>query len=128
MATTTVYSVGIHCRDQDRAKRFWTEAMGFEVLRDEPMGPEGGPRWIEVKPPAQDVRLVLFTPEGSEHLIGQFSNVLFETDDIHAAYQELTAKGVVFTTPPEKAPWGRWWAQFQDPDGNSYGFGADIVD
>lgn len=128
MATTTVYSVGIHCRDQDRAKRFWTEAMGFEVVRDDPMGPEGGPRWIEVKPPAQDVRLVLYTPEGSEHLIGQFSNVLFETDDIHAAHEELTAKGVVFTTPPEKAPWGRWWAQFQDPDGNSYGFGADIVD
>jgi predicted enzyme related to lactoylglutathione lyase len=123
-----VYSVGIFCADQDRAKRFWTETMGFELLGDDPMGPEGGPRWIEVKPPGQDVRLILFTPEGQEHMIGQFSNVLFEVDDIQATYEELTGRGVEFPTPPEKAPWGRWWAQFKDPDGNSYGLGADIVD
>jgi catechol 2,3-dioxygenase-like lactoylglutathione lyase family enzyme len=124
----TVYSVGIYCRDQDAAKRFWTDTMGFELVRDEPMGPEGGPRWIEVRPPAQDVKLVLYTPDGQEDRIGTFSNVLFEVDDVNALYEELTGKGVVFAGPPEKAPWGRWWAQFQDPDGNSYGLGADIVD
>lgn len=124
----SVYSVGIYCGDQDRAKRFWTETMGFELVRDEPMGPEGGPRWIEVKPPAQDVKLVLFTPDGQEDRIGQFANVLFEADDIHALYDDLTAKGVRFAGPPEKAPWGRWWAQFEDPDGNTYGLGAEIVD
>jgi predicted enzyme related to lactoylglutathione lyase len=128
MATATVYSAGIFCRDQAAAKRFWTETMGFEVVRDDPMGPEGGPRWIEVKPPAQDVRLVLFTPEGQEDRIGTFSNVLFETDDIQALYDDLSAKGVQFTTEPEKAPWGRWWAQFVDPDGNTYGLGAPITD
>src|SRR3712207_1005464 len=46
-----VRSVGIYVGDQDRAKTFWTETMGFELLGDTPMGQgEGAPRWIEVAP------------------------------------------------------------------------------
>lgn len=126
-----VYSVGIFVGDQDRAKRFWTETMGFDLVGDDPMDPTagaGGPRWIAVKPPNQDVQLILFTPPGSEERIGTFSNVLFETDDIESTHRELAAKGVEFDTPPEKAPWGRWWSVFKDPDGNSYGLGAAIGD
>lgn len=38
--------------------------------------------------------------------------------DIHAAYRELTARGVAFVRPPEREHWGGWIASFRDPDGN----------
>ena len=38
--------------------------------------------------------------------------------DIHAVYQKLTARGVVFDRRPEREHWGGWVASFRDPDGN----------
>ena len=119
---TGVRSVGIYVGDQDRAKRFWTETMGFDLVQDTPMGGEGAPRWIEVAPPERNVILVLYTPEERRDLIGTFSNVLFECDDIHRTHEELSAKGVEFPDPPRQEFWG-WWAMFADPDGNTYGLG-----
>ena len=120
---SAVRSVGIYAGDQDRAKRFWTETMGFELIGDTPMGEgDGGPRWIEVAPPDRNVILVLFTPPEQQNLIGTFSNVLFTCDDIQATHKELSGRGVTFTEAPTKQFWG-WWAVFQDPDGNTYGLG-----
>ncbi|MCM8750216.1 VOC family protein [Thermomicrobiaceae bacterium CFH 74404] len=118
-----VRSVGIYMGDQDRAKEFWTQVMGFDLLQDTPMGSgPDAPRWIEVAPPDRRVILVLYTPEDQRDRIGTFSNVLFECDDIQWAYQELVARGVEFPDPPRQEFWG-WWAMFRDPDGNTYGLG-----
>lgn len=118
-----VRSVGIYVGNQDRAKAFWTDKLGFELLGDMPMGE--GPdalRWIEVAPPDRNVILVRHTPPGSENLVGTFSNVLFNCDDIEATHRELTERGVEFTETPRKEFWG-WWAVFRDPDRNTYGLG-----
>ena len=118
-----VRSVGIYVGNQDRAKEFWTQTLGFEVIQDTPMGQEeGAPRWIEVAPPDRNVILVLYTPDAQQDQIGTFSNVLFECDDVQQTYQELTAKGVEFPDAPRQEFWG-WWAMFRDPDGNTYGLG-----
>ncbi len=102
-----IRSVGIYVRDQDRAKRFWVEVMGFRLVQDTPMGPDpAGPRWIEVAPPRGDVVLVLYTPEGQEDRIGTFSNVMFDCDDIRATYKELSARGVEFVDAPRREFWG----------------------
>ncbi len=120
---TTVRSVGIYAGDQDRAKQFFTETLGFELLHDMPMGTEAGaPRWIEVAPPDRHVILVLYTPDDQKDRIGTFSNVLFNCDDIQQTYEELRSKGVEFTEAPTQQFWG-WWAVFKDPDGNTYGLG-----
>ncbi len=117
-----VRSVGIYVSDQRRALQFFSDALGCTVVADEPMGDdENGPRWAEVCIPGDSVRLVLFTPHGQEDRVGSFSNVMFECDDMQATYEELTLRGVHFTEPPTRAPWGRWWATFVDPDGNTYG-------
>jgi uncharacterized glyoxalase superfamily protein PhnB len=110
--------VGINAGDQEKAKTFWTDSIGFEPLQDLPFGEDE--RWIEVTPPDHNVILVLYTPESQKSLIGTFSNVLFECEDINATYQELSAKGVEFVDTPRKEFWG-WWAMFKDPDGNTYG-------
>ncbi len=118
-----VRSVGIYVGDQDRAKRFWIEQMGFEAIQDTPMGQgEGAPRWIEVAPPDRHVILVLFTPDEQKDRIGSFSNVLFHCDDIEQTHRELTGRSVEFTEAPRREFWG-WWAVFKDPDGNTYGLG-----
>jgi catechol 2,3-dioxygenase-like lactoylglutathione lyase family enzyme len=123
---TKVRSVGIYVSDQQRALDFFRDVLGCEVVADIPMGKgEDASRWIEVKLPRDDTRLILFTPEGQEDRIGGFSNVIFHCDDIERTYAELSAKGVEFPTKPEQAAWGQWWAVFQDPDGNRFGLGLE---
>ena len=123
---TRVRSAGIYVGDQETAKQFWTETMGFELVLDVPMGPDAGaPRWIEVKPPADDTVLVLFTAPDQTDRVGTFSNVLFSCPDIVATCKQLQERGVRVLEEPRVAEWGQWWAVFADPDGNSYGLGQD---
>lgn len=120
---SSVRSVGIYVGDQDRAKQFFTEVLGFDLIQDTPMGAEpDSPRWIEVAPPDKNVLLVLYTTDDQKDRVGTFSNVLFDCDDIEKTYDEMRAKGVEFTEAPVKQFWG-WWAVFKDPDGNTYGIG-----
>ena len=39
-------------------------------------------------------------------------------EDVDAAYQELSDKGVTFVRPPTHQPWGLRTAHFADPEGN----------
>ncbi len=107
----------IPVRDQDRALAFYTEKLGFTVATDQPF--DDKQRWIELRIPGADTRLVLFTPPGHEDRIGSFSNVAFVADDVEKTYQELSARGVEFTGPPQQADWGTA-ALFKDPDGNTF--------
>jgi catechol 2,3-dioxygenase-like lactoylglutathione lyase family enzyme len=52
----------IPVRDQDRALAFWRDQIGLAVATDQPMGKQ---RWIELRIPGADTRLVLFTPRRS---------------------------------------------------------------
>ena len=40
--------------------------------------------------------------------------------DVDEAHRELAAKGVRFTMPPARQPWGGYMALFADPDGNIF--------
>jgi catechol 2,3-dioxygenase-like lactoylglutathione lyase family enzyme len=113
--------VGIPTRNQDVALAFYTEKLGFKVVTDQPMGPKQ--RWIELRVGNSDSRVVLFTPDGHEDRIGTFFNGSFACDNVEATYAELTARGVEFTGPPKKEPWGTF-AVFKDPDGNQFVMGT----
>jgi lactoylglutathione lyase len=110
--------VGVCVRDQAKARAFYTEKLGFEVRRDDPMGPNA--RWLEVAPKGADTTIVLFTPSGLESRIGTFANVVLECDDADRTYQELSARGVEFKEKPTKQPWGTIQALFTDQDGNTF--------
>jgi lactoylglutathione lyase len=112
--------VSINVADQDRAKKFYTEQLGFEQVIDVPMGEPGGPRWIEVRPPGARTHVVLYhNPEGT----GSFGPCVFDTDDINATAADLKARGVEILEEPRVAEWGSWWARFRDSEGNEFGFG-----
>src|SRR5215469_7967229 len=107
---------GVPCRDQAKALEFWTRKMGFRVLTDQPMGAQ---RWIELGVGSSDTALVLFTPEGHEDRVGTFFNGSFACDDVEATHRQLSERGVEFTSPPQKQPWGTF-AKFKDEDGNEF--------
>jgi predicted enzyme related to lactoylglutathione lyase len=107
---------GIPVRDQEKALRFWTEAVGCRVLTDQPLGPQ---RWIELGFGNAQTAIVLFTPEGHEDRVGTFFNGSFACDDVEATYRQLKAKGVEFVEPPKKEAWGTS-AIFKDWEDNQF--------
>jgi len=109
--------VSVPVADQDRALDFYTEKLGFTIITDQPF--DDKQRWIELRIPGADTRLVLFTPKGHEDRIGGFSNVTFVADDVQKTYEELSARGVEFVKPPKSESWGTS-AIMQDPDGNVF--------
>jgi predicted enzyme related to lactoylglutathione lyase len=114
---TQLKFVGIPVFDQDRALAFYTDKLGFEISTDQPMGP--GKRWIELRVAMSSTRVVLFTPDGHEDLVGTFFNGAFACDNVEATYRQLSARGVEFIEPPSVQPWGSF-AKFKDPDGNTF--------
>jgi catechol 2,3-dioxygenase-like lactoylglutathione lyase family enzyme len=121
----------LYVLDQDSAKRFYTEKLGFDVKEDQTMDDFGGFRWLTVTPPAQpDLELILMPiepgpmldPERAEKLrdlvaAGTFGGGALETDDCHATYEELRAKGVEFMGEPQERPYGIE-ALLKDDSGN----------
>ena len=97
---TRVSKVIVPVTDQQAALEFWTSGMGFELVRDDSYGNE---RWIEVRPPEQDLLLVL-------------------SADIQSTHAELYARGVKFPLPPARQHFG-WWALFEDNEGTRYALG-----
>jgi len=118
---TGVRKVIVPVADQDAARHFWSEIIGFSVVREDAYGDE---RWIEVKPPDQDLLLVLSlrgpaerrrdVPEQLPH-----SDLFFDCTDIEQTYAELTERGVHFPLPPPRQHFG-WWSLFEDNEGTRY--------
>lgn len=113
--------LGICVSDQDRALGFYTQKLGFTIQTDQLFN--GEQRWIELGIPGADTGVVLFTPKGQEDRIGSFVNASLWTDDVESTYEQLKAKGVEFTAPPVKQPWGTSCI-FKDPDGNQFVLGS----
>jgi predicted enzyme related to lactoylglutathione lyase len=109
--------ISIPVADQNRALDFYTDKLGFTIITDQPFDEKQ--RWIELRVPKAETRVVLFTAEGEEKRIGTFMNMSYVCDDIEKTYEELKARGVEFTAPPKKAPWGTF-AIFKDSEGNSF--------
>ena len=103
--------------DQDRALAFYTEALGFRVVTDQPF--DDRQRWIELGLPGQNVSIVLFTPDEHRDRIGTMQNLTFYADDVVRSSAELKRKGVEFVQEPQEADWGTA-AIFKDPDGNVF--------
>ena len=103
--------------DQDRALEFYTQKLGFKVVTDSPF--DGKQRWIELGMPRAETKLVLFTADGQEKMIGGFMNVTFMAEDVEATAKDMKARGVEFVQEPQKADWGTA-AIFKDADGNRF--------
>jgi catechol 2,3-dioxygenase-like lactoylglutathione lyase family enzyme len=122
-ATIDIARVSLAVRDYDEAIDFFTRALGFVVLEDEPRG--GGKRWVVVAPRRTGVGLVLakaVTPEQQarvgDHTGGRVL-LFLHTDDFDAAHARMQAEGVRFVEEPRQEPHGKV-AIFLDLYGNRH--------
>lgn len=116
---THVKLVSIAVTDQKKALDFYTNKLGFTVVVNEPFNASGDSRWIELKPPEGQTRIVLLKADRNDPRVGRLSNIVFTTDDVEKTYFDLKTKGVQFKEPPNKQHWGMF-TQFNDLDGNTF--------
>jgi catechol 2,3-dioxygenase-like lactoylglutathione lyase family enzyme len=123
LSHTTLYVI-----DQERARAFYTEKLGFEVRADHSMG---NFRWLTVSPKGQaEPEIVLMSISQSPSLdaesratllrlveSGRLGAFVFQTNDCRKTYAELKARGVQFRSEPEERFYGIE-AMFQDDSGN----------
>lgn len=110
--------VTLFVKNQDEAKDFYTNKLGFEVRTDFTM--EGGFRWLTVGPTMQpDLEIVLMEPKPGPILDeeaadavrlllkkGVLGSGVFQVDDCRKTYEELKQKGVQFSGAPEERMYG----------------------
>ena len=118
--TTTIRSIGVAMftvSDQDAAKAFYVEKLGFEVRADVPFGAQGEHRWLEVAPHGSTARLALNPPMGEYGPGG--SGIGVETPDVRGEYERLKALGdVELTSEPREGDGVPLLFMLRDPDGN----------
>jgi catechol 2,3-dioxygenase-like lactoylglutathione lyase family enzyme len=109
--------------DYDPAIAFFTEALGFELVEDAPMG--GPKRWVVVRPPGAESGLLLARADGPDQVarIGDQTGgrvfLFLNTDDFARDHARMTAAGVRFLEPPRQEPYGVV-AVFEDLCGNRW--------
>ena len=113
----------VYVDDQDKALRFYTEALGFVKKADFSRGPY---RWLTVASAEE--------PDGAELQLARNDNpaakafqqamfqqgqpaAMFYTDDVQRDYERMKAAGAEFTMPPTKAT-GSTIAMLNDTCGN----------
>ncbi|HEY9388814.1 MAG TPA: VOC family protein [Mycobacteriales bacterium] len=113
---TNISLVTVYCLDQDAARDFYVDVLGFQPRVDITMGE--GFRWVTVGHPSQpelDVTLMVpgppLDPEAADFVRrqlekGQMGGLGLTVDDCRATYQELSARGVVFLQEPSDRPYG----------------------
>jgi len=114
-------TVCLFVSDQDRAKAFYTNVLGFELHGDEPVFPGAKNRWLSVAPKGSATELILYLPdENWEHykqVVGHSQAITFDVSNIAGLTADLKKKGVVFVQEPDKQPWGTF-ATIRDSEGN----------
>ena len=110
VALTTVY-----CLDQDVARDFYVDKLGFRPGTDATMGDF---RWVTVyHPDHRELEITLMTPgppldpEAADFIRrqlgkGQMGGLGLRVDDCRKTYDELSALGVEFVQEPADRPYG----------------------
>jgi len=113
----------LYVDDQDKALRFYTQALGFAKKTDFSNGPY---RWLTVAPAEEpdgtELQLVLNNnPAAQTYQQAMFQQgqpaIMFFTDDVKGDYEQIQARGVEFTMPPTDVP-GSTIAKLNDTCGN----------
>jgi catechol 2,3-dioxygenase-like lactoylglutathione lyase family enzyme len=117
MEITHVKRVSVPVTDQDKAKDFYVNTLGFDLLVEFPVPMGENARWIEVGPKGSATSIILVT-WFPDMVPGKLGGLMLETSDFDADCAALAEAGVTLEGPID-TPWGKQ-ATFADPDGNSF--------
>lgn len=113
----------IFVTDQDAARHFYTEVLGFTIKTDIPVGEY---RFLTVASPAGAAGVELLLEPNAHPAAAAFQKAIYEDGipataffvaDIQSEFERLKGLGVVFRNPPQKTDQGRQ-AVFDDTCGN----------
>ncbi|MGV9820032.1 VOC family protein [Nocardia xishanensis] len=125
---TNISLVTVYVTDQDEAKRWYIDKLGFVETADVTMG-ENGFRWVTVAHPDHrelEVTLMIPGPPLDDNMAEAIRRALangthgalgLRTENCQKTFEELTAKGVEFVQPPAERPYGTE-AIIRDNSGN----------
>ncbi|MFE2428878.1 VOC family protein [Streptomyces sp. NPDC059373] len=110
--------------DYDEAIAFYTGALGFELVDDEPR-PDGS-RWVVVRPPGDAGSGLLLARAKDDAQRGRVGDqtggrvgFFLHTEDFAGAYARMRAAGVTFLEEPRHETYGSV-VVFQDLYGNRW--------
>jgi lactoylglutathione lyase len=112
-----IATVAVYVEDQQKAKAFWAEKVGFEIVAEHPMGPDSF--WLEVAPKGAESHLVIYPKSMMKDAEKMKASIVFLCEDVKSTYAELKANGVEFLGEPQEMQWGTF-VQFKDEDGNEF--------
>lgn len=115
MAIVSFEIISVPVADQERSKAFYQNILGFNLLREDPMGPTG--KWIQLAPPGCSTTIALVSWFDSMKP-GNLQGVMLNSNDIDGDHRLLSSRGLQLTNI-EQQPWGRF-TMFKDPDGNGW--------
>ncbi|HYN92812.1 MAG TPA: VOC family protein [Pilimelia sp.] len=124
MTLGTITLITVPVTDQDRAKTFYVDTLGFSVTFDYVMdeatagGAGGGARWVMLTPPGGGPDITLATWFGEQAPPGS-AKLTITAGDVDATYADMAARGARPHGAPVDAPWGRFFT-LDDPDGNTW--------
>ena len=113
---TNVSLITLYCLDQDAARDFYVDVLGFTPRTDITMGE--GFRWVTVSHPSQpELEITLMTPgppldeEAAAFTRRQLEKgtsggLGLHVDDCRKTFEELSAQGVQFLQEPSDRPYG----------------------
>lgn len=129
---TGISIVSVWVLDQDAAKEFYADKLGFTVTTDFTM--DNGMRWLTVRPPgSENQELLLLDPmhsmldEESAQQVraliakGALSPGVMATSDCKGDHAMLAGRGVEFIQEPAERPYGIE-ALLRDDSGNWFSF------
>ncbi|MFQ5698524.1 MAG: VOC family protein [Myxococcota bacterium] len=115
MDGTRLWYVNVYVRDLEKAVGFFRDTLGLPLrFWDEAFG--------YASFDAGGVGLALARIEGddTQGLVGRHTGIGIGVGDLASAHRDLERKGVRFTLPPTRQPWGGTLAMFEDPDANVF--------
>ena len=113
--------ITIWVKDQNEAKDFYVNKLGFVVRMDDATTIPNY-RWLTVAPPEQQelsIVLGMTMDDGQRALIGKQGTWVLDSDNVHEDYQRLKSSGVKVHSEPRENPWGTDFV-FEDLYGNTY--------
>ncbi len=109
--------VELFVSDLARSRQFYSDALDFEVIRDEPT-------YVGLRRGEAHVNLVPFDWLRKDHYLaapgmrlGSRVEFCLEVDELEAAYHQAVAAGATIEAPIKERPWGRTDFRLIDPDG-----------
>jgi len=112
-----IWYVNVFVSDLGRAVEFYRDKLGLPFqFRENEFG------YASFATEGARLGIARVDPKAPESagLFGRHTGVGFGVPDLDAAHKELVARGVRFTMPPTKQPWGGYMATLADPDGNGF--------